>query len=89
MDMREKNSDFLKLSDLRNGDRQHFAFIKVIIIVCHYFYFNVLSFRRNILIDINNAENTVLPLPSDKDTLKVNIRRSFQFVHTGADTGLY
>ena len=30
--------------------------------------------------DINNAENTVLPLPSDKDTLKVNIFRSFHFV---------
>ncbi|XP_023341937.1 kinesin-like protein KIF20A [Eurytemora carolleeae] len=30
--------------------------------------------RRNILMDINNAENTVLPLPSDKDTLKVFLR---------------
>ena len=30
--------------------------------------------------DINNAENTVLPLPSDKDTLKVKIFRPFHFV---------
>ena len=55
--------------------------------------------------DINNAENTVLPLPSDKDTLKVKNFCSFHIVRlrkqiqdfisfckttqTEADTGLY
>ena len=104
----------LKFADLRGGGKTAIGFKMVIIIVwkvrgvtfrCHYFYFNVLLSRRNILMDINNAENTVLPLPSDKDTLKVKNFCSFHIVRlrkqiqdfisfckttqTEADTGLY